>query len=102
LAVRAGVKGWARRFDCPIQPAKGKPLVTLKDAAAYIFKLSDRDQRLPEWQAAAEALILVADRGGLTMLARIGMMQALNRHLPARPVAPRRKPVKSYRIIRNA
>jgi hypothetical protein len=30
---------WSRRFDDPIQPPKGKPLITLKDAAAYIMKL---------------------------------------------------------------
>jgi hypothetical protein len=30
--------------------------------------------------AAMEALILVATRGGPTMLGRIGVMQALNRH----------------------
>jgi hypothetical protein len=35
---------------------------------------------LPEWQAAIEALMLVADLGGPTMFARIGMMRALNRH----------------------
>jgi hypothetical protein len=32
-----------------------------------------------EWQAAMEALILVATLGGPTMMARIGFMQALNR-----------------------
>jgi hypothetical protein len=32
-------------------------------------------------QAAIEALILVADRGGPTMFARIGVMRALNRHV---------------------
>jgi hypothetical protein len=31
----------------------------------------------PEWQAAAKALLLVAESGGPTMLARIGMMRAL-------------------------
>jgi hypothetical protein len=35
----------------------------------------------PEWQAAMEALILVAETGGPTMLARIGIMRALNRHV---------------------
>jgi hypothetical protein len=34
-----------------------------------------------EWQAAMEALILVATRGGPTMLARIGVMRALHRHV---------------------
>jgi hypothetical protein len=28
---------WSRRFDDPFQPPKGKKLVTLKDAAAYIL-----------------------------------------------------------------
>jgi hypothetical protein len=32
-----------------------------------------------EWQAATEALILVATLGGPTMFARIGVMRALNR-----------------------
>jgi hypothetical protein len=34
-----------------------------------------------EWQAAIEALMFVANRGGPTMLARIGVMKALNRHV---------------------
>jgi hypothetical protein len=33
------------------------------------------------WQAAAEALLLVVELGGPTMFARIGVMQALNRHV---------------------
>jgi hypothetical protein len=36
--------------------------------------------RLAEWQAAMQALILVATSGGPTMFARIGVMRALNRH----------------------
>src|SRR5260370_41493534 len=34
-----------------------------------------------EWQAAVEALILVATLGGPTMFARIGVMRPLNRHV---------------------
>jgi hypothetical protein len=45
---------------------------------------------LPEWQAAIEALMLVADLGGPTMFARIGVMRALNRHV-ARVFNPDRK-----------
>jgi hypothetical protein len=33
-----------------------------------------------EWLAAMEALILVAEHDGPTMMARIGIMRALNRH----------------------
>src|SRR5260370_868512 len=34
-----------------------------------------------EWQAAMEALIMVAEHDGPTMFARIGVMRALNRHV---------------------
>ena len=44
-----------------------------------------------EWQAAMEALILVATHGGPTMLARIGVMKALNRR-QVREFNPDRKP----------
>jgi hypothetical protein len=40
-----------------------------------------------EWQAAMEALILVATLGGPTMFARIGVMRALNRNACSTPVA---------------
>jgi len=51
---------WSRRFDEPIQPPKGKKLVTLKDAAAYILALPKSKQQSPEWQAAGEAVIMAA------------------------------------------
>jgi hypothetical protein len=70
---------WSARFDEPIPVPKGKPLVTLKDAADYITKLPEIEQHHPAWQAAVEALILVAESNGPTMLARIGVMRALNR-----------------------
>ena len=58
---------WSRRFDEPIQPPKGKKLVTLKDAAAYILALPKSKQQSPEWQAAGEAVIMAAeDRGPLS------------------------------------
>ena len=44
----------------------GRQLVTLEDA---------------EWLAAMEVLILVAEHDGPTMMARIGIMRALNRHV---------------------
>ncbi|THD70057.1 MAG: hypothetical protein E7813_09480 [Bradyrhizobium sp.] len=48
------------------------------------------EQKCPEWQAATEALILVAEHNGPTMFARIGMMRALHRHVE-RVFAPSRK-----------
>ena len=55
-------------------------LVTLKDAADYITRLPKQESDLPEWQTAIEALMLCS-RGGDPMLARIGVMKALNRHV---------------------
>jgi hypothetical protein len=71
---------WDQQFDDPIVLPGRKPLVTLRDAALYITKLPKAEHEAPEWQAAMQALILVATSGGPTMLARIGIMQALHRH----------------------
>ena len=75
---------WSAAFDEPIPLTRGRQLITLEDAAAYIQKLPKAEQLLPEWQAAVEALILAVELNGPTMMARIGMMKALNRHLPPR------------------
>ena len=79
LAERRGIcldKGWR-----PIPIPSGHQLVTLKDAGTYITKLPKAEHEAPEWQAAMEALILVAENDGPTMFARIGIMRALNRHV---------------------
>jgi hypothetical protein len=72
---------WSRPFDEPIQPPKGKALVTLKDAAASILALPKSEQQSPEWQAAGEAVIMAAEDRGPLMHARIGMLRALNRNV---------------------
>ncbi|WP_334445362.1 hypothetical protein [Bradyrhizobium sp. AZCC 1610] len=71
---------WSTPFEDPIVLPDGRQLLTLKDAADYITKLSKKESDLPEWQTAIEVLMLVS-RGGPTMLARIGVMKALNRHV---------------------
>jgi hypothetical protein len=72
---------WQRPFDDPIPLPRGRRLATLKDAALYITRLPKAEHDAPEWQAAMEGLLLVADLGGPTMFARIGVMRALNRHV---------------------
>jgi hypothetical protein len=75
-------RGWKRQFEDPIPLPRGRQLVTLEDAARYIQKLPKAEQQLEEWQTAVETLILVAEsNGGPTMMARIGVMRALNRHV---------------------
>ncbi len=72
---------WNKSFFDPIELPKGKPLFTLRDAATYIMKLPKAEHDAAEWQAAMEALLLVAESGGPTMFARIGVMRALNRRV---------------------
>ncbi|NOJ40894.1 hypothetical protein HCN58_14995 [Bradyrhizobium sp. WSM 1791] len=72
---------WSASFEDPIPLPSGRRLLTLRDAASYIAKLPEAEHSAPEWQAAMEALILVVESGGPTMLARIGVMRALNRHV---------------------
>jgi hypothetical protein len=74
-------RGWQRHFDDPIPLPRGRQLVTLHDAGRYITKLPKAEHDAEPWQAAMEALLLVAEHGGPTMFARIGVMRALNRHV---------------------
>jgi hypothetical protein len=81
--------GWQRECEDPIPLAGGRTLVTLRDAADHITGLPKKESDLPEWQTAVEVLLLVS-RGGPTMMARIGVMRALNRHVE-RVFNPERK-----------
>ena len=71
---------WSASFEDPIPLEDGRQLLALRDAADYIMALSKAEHSAPEWQTAMEALILVAETDGPVMLARIGVMRALNRH----------------------
>jgi hypothetical protein len=81
---------WKRRFDDAIVLPRGRQLVTLEDAGNFITKLPSAEHEAAEWQAAMEALILVATLGGPTMFARIGVMRALDRRV-VREFNPNRK-----------
>jgi hypothetical protein len=72
---------WDQQFFDPIELPGRKPLVTLRDAAQYIIKLPKAERDADEWQAAMQALMLVAEQDGPTMFARIGVMRALHRHV---------------------
>jgi hypothetical protein len=71
---------WRRQFDEPIALPDGRKLIVLRDAASYITALPEKGADAAEWQAAIEALMLVVRLDGPTMMARIGVMRALNRH----------------------
>jgi hypothetical protein len=52
---------WDQQFFDPIKLPGRKPLVTLRDAAQCITKLPKAEHDAEEWQAAMEALLLVAE-----------------------------------------
>ena len=72
---------WSASFEDPIPLPDGRQLLTLRGAADYVMALPKAEHSMLEWQAAMEALILVAETNGPTMMARIGVMRALNRHV---------------------
>jgi hypothetical protein len=61
--------------------------------------LPETEQHYPAWQAAVEALILVAETNGPTMFARIGMLQAINRHKPVEFDPKTQKPAGGQRKL---
>ena len=54
--------------------------MTLRDADDYITRLPKAEQNLDEWQAVVEALLLVVNLNGPTMMARI-VVRTLNRNI---------------------
>jgi hypothetical protein len=67
-----------RRSD---RPPRGRKAAHAARRGGIRYWPSKKEAALPEWQAAIEALMLVAERGGPTKFARIGVMRALNRHV---------------------
>jgi hypothetical protein len=70
-------RGWKQRFEQPIELSDGRRLITLYDAAEYIAGLAKPESEQAEWQIVREAVILIAEEGGPTMLARIAVLHAL-------------------------
>lgn len=91
---------WLKQFIDPIILPDGRKVLTLRDAAEYITALPKAEHDAADWQVAMEALLLVAERDGPEMLARIAVMKALDRHHPTPVPAQRRKRAKAFRIVR--
>ncbi len=74
-------EGWQQRFDEPIELPGGGKIVTLKDAIAWLAKEVPKSEHgMKQVQAAAHCVTEAAENGGPMMFARMGMMQAINRH----------------------
>jgi hypothetical protein len=91
---------WFKRFVDPIVLPDGRELLTLRDAAEYITALPKAQHDAADWQVAMEVLLLVAERNGPEMLARIAVMKALNRHASTAPAVTRQKSAKVFRLVR--
>jgi hypothetical protein len=91
---------WFKRFYDPIILPDGRKLLALRDAAEYITALPKAEHDAADWQIAMETLLLVAERNGPEMLARIAVLRALNGHSEKADPAPRRKSAKVFRIVR--
>lgn len=52
---------WSTRLIRPVTPAKGKPIITLADARAYVLTLSKAQQAQPHVLAGVAAIMLAAD-----------------------------------------
>jgi hypothetical protein len=60
------------RFNSACPRTRSSPR---EDAAKYIRELPKAEQEVDEWQTAIEAMHLVVDNNGPTMMARIGVMR---------------------------
>ncbi len=91
---------WEQELFEPIELPDGRVLRTLRDAGQFIQELPKAKHDRPEWRTAVQALLLVVEHDGDTLLAYIGIMRALNAGRSSEPAAPRRKRAKKHRIIR--
>lgn len=94
---------WDTAFPEPIPVPDGEPLVTLRDAGAYITALPLRVHSAPAWETAMHVLIQAADHGGPVQFAQLAMLRAL--HPAGEPVYHSRKkdPVwrSRHRLVRD-
>ena len=94
---------WDIKFPEPIPVPDGHPLVTLRDAGAYVTSLPLKIHDAKAWQTVMECLLLVADKGGPPEFARLALEQAL-RPKPEPVYRPHRTEPKwrnSDRLVRD-
>ena len=100
--IRVRLMAWFKRFVDPIILPDGRELLTPRDAAEYITALPKAEHDAADWQVAMETLLLVAERDGPEMLARIAVMKALNRHSATAMPERRGKPASVFGLFGDA
>jgi hypothetical protein len=72
---------WRRRFDEPVALPDGTRIATLSEAIAWLAaNVPESEHGMKQVQAAAHCVTQAAENNGPMVFARIGMMQAINRH----------------------
>jgi hypothetical protein len=92
---------WEQAFHDVIELPDSRVLRTLRDAGQFIQELPKATHDRQEWRDAIEALLLVVECSGDTLLAYIGIKRALNAGKQLEPPEPRRKSVKRYQVVRG-
>lgn len=70
-------------FEEPIPLENGTALASLRDAIAYLAQsIPETEHLMKEVRDAAHCVTDAAENGGPMVFARMGMMQAINRHKP--------------------
>ena len=72
---------WDRPFPQPVPLPNGPPAQNLRDAADYIRTLPQAERDCQEWQLAVQMLIDAAEDRGPMLIARMGMVSALEAHI---------------------
>jgi hypothetical protein len=72
---------WDRPFPQPVPLPKGPPAQTLRDAADFIRKLSQAERDCQEWRLAIQVLVDAAEDRGPMLIARMGIVSALEAHV---------------------
>lgn len=88
---------WSKRLIQPVVPPKGKSIVTLSDARAYVLTLPKSKQEAPHVQAGIAALLHAANGEVCEFVAQVavahivhGPPKPLNRGKRDRPWLPRK------------
>lgn len=83
---------WDMRLLQPVTPPKGKPIVTLSDARAYILGLPEARQNDPHVQSGLSVLLLAADGQVCEFVAQSAVAHIVNGPPKVTPLGKRERP----------
>ncbi|UGA45968.1 hypothetical protein HU230_0007995 [Bradyrhizobium quebecense] len=97
------VNGWGRHFHEIIVLPDGRKITTLRQAMAWLAKeVPQAEHEMKPVQTAAHCVVAAAENesAGWMMFARMGMMQAINRHAALSEFKSKRKQRPPAKLIK--